>query len=180
MHCTVCGSPYNAQAHYCTSCGSAIPSINEDSGQKAEALAKEIQYADFWIRFIAYIIDSFVVYLPVAFIFGLYPSATSIPVYYFNNLNAQDLVVLITGWLYYATMESSPKQATLGKIILKIHVTDLKGERITFLRATNRFLGKIASAAILMIGFIMAGFTKKKQALHDLIAGTLVVNKTAE
>lgn len=178
MYCTVCGSPYNEKDNYCAFCGSPIPTIDEGSIHITEDPAEDIQYADFWVRFIAYIVDGLVVYLPIAFIFGLCLSATSIQDYYFYDLQAQDMALLVTGWLYYAAMESSPKQATLGKIILKIYVTDLRGERITFLRATNRFLGKIASASIFMIGFIIAGFTKKKQGLHDLIAGTLVVNKT--
>ena len=80
-------------------------------------------------------------------------------------------------WLYFALMESSSKQATLGKMALGIIVTDLNGNRLSFGRATGRYFGKIISGAILMIGYIMAGFTEKKQALHDIIAGCLVVNR---
>lgn len=85
--------------------------------------------------------------------------------------------VLIAGWLYYALMESSTNQGTLGKMALGIKVTDLKGNRISFGKATGRYFGKIVSGMILYIGFIMAGFTEKKQALHDMMAGCLVVNK---
>ncbi len=74
-------------------------------------------------------------------------------------------------------MESSSKQATLGKMALGIIVTDVNGERIGFGRATGRFFGKIVSGMIFYIGYIMAGFTDRKQALHDMMAGTLVVNK---
>ncbi len=80
-------------------------------------------------------------------------------------------------WLYFALMESSVKQGTLGKMALGIIVTDANGNRISFGRATGRYFGKIISGAILCIGYIMAGFTEKKQALHDMIAGCLVVNK---
>ncbi len=66
-------------------------------------------------------------------------------------------------------------QGTVGKKILGLRVTDLNGNRVSFGRASGRFFGKIVSGFTLMIGYIMAGFTEKKQALHDMIAGCLVV-----
>jgi uncharacterized RDD family membrane protein YckC len=74
-------------------------------------------------------------------------------------------------------MESSAWQATLGKKILGLKVTDLSGNRITFARASGRFFGKILSGMILGIGFLMAGFTARKQALHDILAGCLVLRQ---
>jgi uncharacterized RDD family membrane protein YckC len=71
--------------------------------------------------------------------------------------------------------ESSSAQATIGKRIMGLRVMDLEGQRIGFAQASGRFFGKIISGLILDIGFIMAGFTERKQALHDMIAGTLVV-----
>lgn len=79
-------------------------------------------------------------------------------------------------WLYYALMESSVKQATLGKMALGIKVVDYSGNRISFGKASGRYFGKILSGMIMGIGYIMAGFTEKKQALHDMLAGCLVVN----
>mgnify|MGYP001020493857 FL=1 len=90
------------------------------------------------------------------------------------------VVLAIIGWLYYALMESSSRQATVGKIALGLRVTDLNGERITFLRATGRYFGKIISGMILYIGFIMAAFTEKRQALHDLMAECLVVSNPSQ
>jgi uncharacterized RDD family membrane protein YckC len=87
------------------------------------------------------------------------------------------VVIAAAGWLYFALMESSSKQGTLGKMALSIVVTDVNGNRITFGRATGRYFGKILSGLILYIGYIMVAFTEKKQGLHDMIAGTLVVNK---
>lgn len=87
------------------------------------------------------------------------------------------LVVCIIDILYYALMESSKYQATLGKMALGIKVTDMNGERISFGKALLRAVGRILSQIIMFIGYIIAAFTEKKQALHDMIAGTLVLKK---
>jgi len=87
------------------------------------------------------------------------------------------VAMTIAGWLYYALMESSNYQATLGKMALSIKVTDMSGNKVSFGKATGRYFGKIVSTIIFYIGFIMAGFTQQKQALHDIMAGCLVVNK---
>ena len=78
-------------------------------------------------------------------------------------------------WLYEALLTSSSWQGTLGKKILNLRVTDMAGNRISFGRATGRFFGKIISGMALYIGFIMVGFTERKQGLHDLIVGTQVL-----
>lgn len=78
---------------------------------------------------------------------------------------------------YFAYFESSAKQATFGKQALGLIVTDMNGERITLGKAIIRYFAKFLSALILMIGYIMQPFTEKKQALHDMIAGTLVFKK---
>src|SRR5215469_1048968 len=79
-------------------------------------------------------------------------------------------------WIYFAAMESSPWEATLGKIALRLRATDFDGHRITFTRATGRYLGKISSLATFLVGFFIAMFTKRKQPLHDLFAKTLVLD----
>ena len=81
----------------------------------------------------------------------------------------------VLNWLYHAVLESSGRQATLGEMALKIKVTDLFDNRISFLRATARHFSKIVSTVILLIGFVMIAWTKKKQALHDKLAGCLVI-----
>jgi uncharacterized RDD family membrane protein YckC len=86
-----------------------------------------------------------------------------------------NLIGLLVGWLYSALQESSETQATFGKKMMGIVVTDLDGNRISFGRATGRHFAKIPSACVLLIGYIMAAFTERKQALHDMMAGTLVV-----
>jgi uncharacterized RDD family membrane protein YckC len=87
------------------------------------------------------------------------------------------IIGCVSGWLYSALLESSPRQATVGKMALGIRVTDLAGNRIGFAQATGRYFAKIPSALILSIGFLMVAFTEKKQGLHDKLAGTLVVKK---
>jgi uncharacterized RDD family membrane protein YckC len=90
-----------------------------------------------------------------------------------------NIVGVILGWLYFALMESSSRQGTLGKMALGIKVTDLSGNAISFGRATVRHFGKILSTIILLAGYLMVAFTAKKQGLHDMIAGCLVVKQTA-
>jgi uncharacterized RDD family membrane protein YckC len=86
-------------------------------------------------------------------------------------------IALLLPWLYFAIMESSSRQATLGKMALGIVVTDISGRRISFARATGRQLGKIISGMILYIGYLMIAFTQRKQGLHDIMAECLVVVK---
>jgi uncharacterized RDD family membrane protein YckC len=74
-------------------------------------------------------------------------------------------------------MESSASGNTFGKRAVGIRVVDLQGQRISFGNATGRYFGKILSALIVLIGYFMAGFTARKQALHDMMAGTLVIKK---
>lgn len=138
-----------------------------------------MKYSGFWKRVAASIIDYMIVTLatfPIFFILGLamMDDYGDIGLEYdvFTNIAA-----IVLGWVYYATMESSPKQGTLGKIALSIKVVDLNENRISFAQASGRHFGKIISSIILCIGFIMAGFTEKKQTLHDIMAGTLVVDK---
>ena len=122
------------------------------------------EYGGFWIRVVAAIIDGIVLAV-IQFILNLFV----------DDFAARNLINTVVGWLYYAGLESSARQATLGTMALGLAVTDLQGNRISFLRATGRYFAKILSALILLIGFIMVAFTEKKQGLHDMIAGTLVV-----
>ena len=125
-------------------------------------------YAGFWLRFLAFVIDS-LIFAIAGIILGFFVGQTG------GSTKSLDMPFFIISWLYYALMESSPKRATLGKIVLGISVTDLSGHRISFGRATGRYFGKIISGIILSLGYIMAAFTTKKQALHDIMASTLVI-----
>lgn len=135
-------------------------------------------YAGFWRRFAAWFIDTIILMvggLIISFAFG--GVITSKGVSGESRKGAANILGMLVGWLYHALMESSVKQASLGKMALGLMVTDLSGQKISFARATGRHFAKIISALILFIGFIMAGFTSKKQALHDMIASCLVVRQ---
>ncbi len=144
-------------------------------------------YAGFWLRLVAYLIDSVLVAIAVLFVVVL-------PLMQRAGIPIENAQVLLTGtsrqvfainlaaavaqWLYWSVMESSAWQATLGKRMLGLRVTDLAGRRISLARASGRYFGKIISTLLLLFGFVMAGFTQKKQALHDMMAGCLVLKKT--
>lgn len=138
----------------------------------------------FWRRFVAAVIDAII--LNVGFsilgsILGISIAFTSMigrgepnSLAVASAMSGAMLLSMALIWLYFAVMESSSLQATVGKLAMGVIVTDMNGERIGFGRATGRFFAKILSAMIFMIGYIMAAFTQCKQALHDMIAGTLV------
>ncbi len=133
-------------------------------------------YAGFWLRFFAWIIDKIV----IAGLMSVITAVLGVFVHGFFNSPSSwsyDLLALVVGWLYYALMESSSYQATLGKMALDLKVTDLDKKPVSFLRASARFFGKILSGMILGIGFLMIAFTEKKQGLHDKLAGCLVIRK---
>jgi uncharacterized RDD family membrane protein YckC len=147
-----------------------------------------VDYAGFWRRVVAQIIDALAVnfcLLPVRLAMGLGVVPPRIHFHHLFNLDSPylqtymlyDWVIVIVWWLYSTLMESSRIQATLGKMALGIIVTDENGNRINFGRATGRHFAKVLSLLMLFIGYMMAGWTKKKQAAHDMIAGTLVIMK---
>jgi uncharacterized RDD family membrane protein YckC len=142
-------------------------------------------YGGFWLRFCAVFLDGLI----LGFGCGI-PMVIILAVFSPQWLQSQDptqqlavqgiinLVSIVANWLYFTLQESSAAQATLGKRAMGLIVTDMNGQRITFGKASGRFFGKIVSGLICYVGFIMAGFTEKKQALHDMMAGTLVVRRS--
>lgn len=151
----------------------------------ARPQAAPVHYAGFWIRFVAAFIDGIIVGIAnavIGMILGIgsprvtpgMDVAAMIPLI-MASMTRGIISGAILGVLYYGLLESSEKQATLGKMIVGIKVTDENGQRISLGRAAGRFFAKYISGLTLLIGYIMAGFTDKKRALHDMIAGTLVV-----
>lgn len=190
--CANCGTPFPTDASVPPATPELIPSAQGpvappttvQSTTSLSYAAPAVRYGGFWIRFVAAVIDGLVVsavVLPVAGIIavgiGVAGDAVRMPgggVGLVRGIVLQTLFVCAS-WIYEAAMESSSKQATLGKMALGLKVTDEHGQRISFARATARYFSKIVSGMILWIGFIMAGFTARKQALHDMMAGTLVI-----
>ena len=144
-------------------------------------------YAGFWTRFAAMTIDGVIIIFFTTFLRWLIQDSLNLHPYeysYDDELNLRiisyalwSLNLIIIQWCYFAGMESSPLQATIGKLATGIYVTNLKGERISFAQASGRHFGKIISGIILNIGYILAAFTEKKQALHDMMSNSLVLKK---
>ncbi|PLS16489.1 hypothetical protein CVD28_15485 [Bacillus sp. M6-12] len=146
------------------------------------------EYAGFWIRFAANLIDSIILGVPIFII-------SMAGVFFFEGVamdpNYQPteaellafaggyavfvLLAALIGFLYYSILHSSKWQATVGKKLLGLKVTDLHGNRISFWRALGRIVAMSFLSGIFYIGYIMAAFTERKQSLHDMIAGTIVV-----
>ncbi len=155
-------------------------------------------YAGFWKRAIAFLIDSVVISIPVGIMYavilipqgmafakavsnGTEPSPDAmmgIMGRYFASMVLLWVLTIAISWLYFALTESGKHQATLGKRAFGIKVTGPQGERISFARATGRFFAKMVSGMTFYFGFYMAGFTQKRQALHDILANTFVIVKT--
>ena len=148
----------------------------------------DIAYAGFVRRFAAFFIDGIIVSvlaaavtLPMGGVQPLGPNTD--PTELLRTMLAlqgpRTLIQLAIAMLYYTLQESSSAQATLGKRALGIKVTDLQGRRLSFGHALGRWFAAALSYLTLYVGFFMAGFTQRKQALHDMVAGTLVVDQWA-
>jgi uncharacterized RDD family membrane protein YckC len=172
----------------CTNCGYLSDIAIAANLVEAEEFEKIIPYyAEFWRRFLALALDLLFLILGWSFFLGIIYGAISF-VFFLGQKTMVistlqpfiagfgSITMLVTHWFYFTVLESSSKQATLGKQIMKIIVTDLKERRIPLGKANLRYFGKIISALSLFYGFIIAGFTSKRQALHDKMAGTLVLN----
>ena len=154
----------------------------------AVAATGEVRYAGFWRRVLAYIVD-FAVLMLFSWIVHAILGIPMFDVEYYTTGSAEEvaaameqsysasIINLLVGWLYFAGSETWGPQGTLGKLVLGVKVTDLRGGRIGFGRASIRYWGKLISLIILGIGFLMVAFTARKQGLHDMMAGCLVVKK---
>ena len=202
-YCQTCGTSLTPGAKFCSGCGNAAPPgppppavatmtpkppVAEPSptpGNYAPDLATQPSsiYAGFWRRLLAILIDDLLIAAILGGIVGLLyltiylatgPGSVSGLLAFLPLL----IWLLIANvWFYFMLMESSSWQATIGKRILRIYVTDLEGHRIGLGRAAGRSFAKYLSGMPLGIGFVMAGFSQKKQALHDMIANCLVLRR---
>ena len=217
MYCSNCGAAMADGAAFCSNCGQGFPvavaarapilsasvAAPMEGGAAAipahagYAAVPRVEYAGFWLRFLAFLIDNVVmgiafvlILIPLIFLTGLGGFIGTIhPDEDFNDVGIFMLigliflaatVSLVFTWLYHALMESSEWQATVGKKVLGLVVTDMAGQRVSFWRATARHFAKIITNMVpAFIGYIMAGFTEKKQALHDMLAGCLVLRRNS-
>ncbi len=142
-------------------------------------------YAGFWLRAVAFMIDTLILSVPFTICAILYPDKLMVfpeegaPLLqafpHFTVIGF--LLLFFVMWIYYAFFESSTWQATPGKRLLKLYVVDMNGRPLTFARASGRYLGRKVSDLTFLVGYIVAGFTQKKQALHDLLSGCLVLRR---
>ena len=144
-----------------------------------------MEYAGFWMRAVALAVDLLIlsvvlgptVFEPIFRTNGVGTSLRDILQFYSSGTRQALALILLLHlilWLYFAAFESSRWQATPGKKLFGLVVSDLSGRRISFARATGRYFGKLISQ-FFMIGYLMAGFTPRKQALHDMLAGCLIL-----
>ena len=166
MFCTQCGADIPADARYCKSCGAQIDSVTID----VNAHQPDVEYAGFWIRFGAYVLDFLIFLIPVAVLMFF------LAIFFNMSLEDAEVIVGLIGFFVIAAFESSDKmQGTPGKKILGLRIVDTHGETISYGRALGRSLAKVLSNLILFIGFFMIGWTREKRGLHDFIAVTYVV-----
>ncbi len=195
MFCQECGKPIAAGIRYCPHCGANVsgqasappPSVAGTppaaAGPAPPAAPPVGQYAGFWLRLAACFIDGLILWtasLVIQALLGLgvglgAPQRPADWVALFGLLGVSVVTSTVCTWLYEALLTSSRWQATVGKKALGIVVTDENGGRISFPRATGRHFGKWVSGLLLFAGYLIQPFTPKRQALHDILAGTLVV-----
>jgi uncharacterized RDD family membrane protein YckC len=200
LTCENCGTELPNGASFCARCGSPVsvaqigpvyvptapPPSGEIAAQQGFALPQaRPAYAGFWLRAVAYLIDSLIISFPMLLVgsldpskFVIFPDPNSASRLAIPQLTPLAIALVVPFvWLYYAIFEASSWQATPGKRVLRLYVTDLNGRRITFARATIRHFAKMISSLTFLAGYIVAGFTEKKQTLHDIIASCLVLRR---
>lgn len=186
--CPSCGRETYQGVARCPHCGEVLDQKADKKLRVQEGLTR---YGGFWLRAVALVIDEILVSLPffmlffAAFLFGFADSLFSSEVttvseeeievtYSLNTVGS--IIYIVVYWLYEAFMVSSKYQATLGKHILGLRITDAEGKRLSFLRATGRHFARYVSW-IVVFGILMVAFTKRKRGLHDFIANTVVVRE---
>lgn len=200
--CGSCGTPTGTPS--AAVARPVVPSSSYVGGSTQTAYAdpaglvvsRGFTYGGFWLRFVAALIDGVIMgiaggffFVPLFFLTGLGTHMSgladrrgrpdpAILVGVIGMILVFAAISMLIQWLYHAYLESGEKQATWGKQALGLYVTDLMGQPVTFGRASGRFFAKLVTGMIpLGIGYIMAGFTERKQALHDMIASCLVLRR---
>ena len=191
MFCQSCGKENPSAAEFCQHCGREI---QQPTGAPTSAPATQPphpaqtgaigEYSGFWLRFVAFLIDEIIWNLLVTLVVVLLVMYAFAAVMAGGNIVAVILIVILAGfgitlgwYFYHAYCESSDWQGSIGKRALGLYVTDAQGGRLTFGRALARNFSIMISHMTMGVGYIMAGFTKKKQALHDMVADCVVCRR---
>jgi uncharacterized RDD family membrane protein YckC len=194
--CSACGQPSSALTP--VGAAPARPAVGLPASYAAPPPAPILPspYAGFWLRVVAFLIDRVLLAIACgvlasigvaivgveyfrAMFEGMNGDNPAIPVAFISTIVFLLVVILLLAWIYEAGMEGSKHQATLGKMALGLFVTDLQGRPLSFAHASGRFFaGAITRLIPFGIGYALAGFTEKKQALHDMIASCLVLRRT--
>jgi uncharacterized RDD family membrane protein YckC len=168
----------------------AIPGPWAAVPAEPSAATAALVYGGFWRRFWSYLIDRFILgiaFMPVGFMVLVPMLATQSGGWTDTDLPPEAItaflgaaltvafLALLGSWFYYALMQSSSRQATLGQLALGLRVTDLEGRRISFARASGRHFATVLTGLTFGIGYVIVLFTARKQTLHDLVAGPIVV-----
>lgn len=138
-------------------------------------IVNDYKYAGFWIRFLAYVIDGII--LSASFTILSYITGSNIGANFESIHEPGSIIGLALTVLYFVYFETGEKQATIGKYIFDLKVIKQDGSKLTAKDSIIRYVGKIISAIIIFIGYIMAGFDEQKRALHDRLANTYVIRK---
>jgi uncharacterized RDD family membrane protein YckC len=201
MFCPKCGKETDASGKFCQWCGADIGSV---PAPVSPAITPEEEdgpdigvYAGLGRRFVAFIVDMIIILLfdlVAMAVLGLTRGIQNSYFYFVQHIAvdtlttegtmaamlgsviaAYGITLIVIPWLYFGGFESSRSQATPGKLLMHIVVTDMTGNKPTFARVTLRHFAKFVSTLIIFVGFLMIGLTQKRQGLHDKIAGCLVL-----
>ena len=200
MFCPKCGKETDALGKFCQWCGEdivVVPAIVDAAAPEEEECPDIGVYAGLGRRLIAFVVDFVLILLfdlVAAFVLGLTRGVQNLYFYLFQHapvgsltpegtsmalygsiIASYGILLIVIPWVYFAGFESSRSQATPGKLLMRIVVTDLEGNKPTFARVTLRHFAKIISTLVIFLGFLMIGLTRKRQGLHDKIAGCLVL-----
>lgn len=196
MICQRCGRDNPLNVAYCQGCGSTLATDYAQTYDQQQVF-EPTNYGGIGARFVAALIDGILIGIPIGIISTTLGVMMTVRVIdrsnrdsSFNPGMAADaigtffagfglimLISLLITWAYFAMMESSGWQGTPGKRIMGLKVTDLQGNRISLAKATIRLVVKAFLSGWFLLGYIMAFFTRRKQGLHDMIAGTLVLTR---
>ena len=140
-----------------------------------------IRHGGFFLRVVAALIDLGIVWAfawGVSAVLGIsFLAATPEQLADTTIMHVLVSITLFAAWIYFAGMEASGMQATLGKAFMGLYVADLRGARASFLRTSARHWAKFLSTAIFFVGYLMAMFPPRHQGLHDMLAGCLVLKR---